>query len=62
MELTTRTLPTQRHIARWLLTTPLQTDVNELRVERHQPLLEKAYVLYATGTTGSSSAQPKYGR
>ncbi len=43
MELTTRTAPTRKHIA--LVARPLQTDVNELGAERHQPLLEKHVLL-----------------
>lgn len=50
MELTTRTLPTRKHIALVAHDHCKQMLMNW--VERHQPLLEK-HVLYATGTTGN---------
>ena len=49
MELTTRTLPAQKHIA--LVAHDHCKKMLMSWVERHQPLLEK-HVLYATGTTG----------
>ena len=50
MELTTRTLPAQKHIA--LVAHDHCKKMLMSWVERHQPLLEK-HVLYATGTTGN---------
>ena len=50
MELTTRTLPAQKHIA--LVAHDHCKKMLMSWVGRHQPLLEK-HVLYATGTTGN---------
>ena len=50
MELTTRTLPSRKHIA--LVAHDHCKQMLMSWVERHQPLLEQ-HVLYATGTTGN---------